>query len=129
MELYDPSWNDKDEEFIVKSGHGGGDYLTARMFLDCIREGHQPEHPFDIHSALAMSSVAILGHRSMLEGGKPYDIPDFHKEECRKQYENDRLTPFYGTDGSEPTLPCCSITDHKPTERQMELYKEMLNIQ
>lgn len=126
VNLYDPSWNDKDEDLIVKSGHGGGDYLTVRMFLDCIREGHQPEHPFDIHSALAMSSVAILGHRSMLEGGKPYDIPDFHTEECRKQYENDRLTPFYGTDGSEPTIPCCSHPDYKPMERQVELYKKQL---
>ena len=109
VNLYTPSWNDKDEELIVKSGHGGGDYLTARMFLDCIREGKQPEHPFDIHSAIAMSSVAILAHRSMLEGGKPYDIPDFTKPEDCALYENDRLTPYYGTDGATPSLPCCSI--------------------
>ncbi len=126
--LYKPSWNDKDEELIVKSGHGGGDYLTARMFLDCIREGKQPEHPFNIHSAIAMSSVAILAHRSMLEGGKPYDIPDFTKPEDCALYENDRLSPYYGTDGSEPTLPCCSHPDYKPTEKQLQLYKETLNL-
>lgn len=126
VNLYEPAWNDKDEELIEKSGHGGGDYLTVRMFLDCIKEGHQPEHPFDIYSAMAMSSVAILGHRSALEGGTPYDIPDFHTEEARKQYENDRLTPFYGTDGSEPTLPCSSFPDFKPTEKQLELYNEAL---
>ena len=126
--LYKPSWNDKDEELIVKSGHGGGDYLTARMFLDCIREGKQPEHPFNIHSAIAMSSVAILAHRSMLEGGKPYDIPDFTKPEDCALYENDRLSPNYGTDGSEPTLPCCSHPDYKPTEKQLQLYKETLNL-
>ena len=71
-------------------------------------------------------AVAILGHRSALEGGTPYDIPDFHTEEARKQYENDRLTPFYGTDGSEPTLPCSSFPDFKPTEKQLELYNEAL---
>lgn len=124
--LYMPEWNDKDEALIAKSGHGGGDYLTARMFLDCIREGKQPPHPFHIHSAIAMSSVAILAHRSMLEGGVPYDIPDFTKPEDCAKYENDRLAPYYGTDGSEPTLPCCSHPDFKPTDEQMKKYLEVL---
>ena len=127
INMYTPAWNDKDEEIIKSSGHGGGDYLTVRMFVDCIKAKVQPEHPFDIYSAVNMSSVGILSHRSMLDGGIPYDIPDFHKEECRKQYENDRLTPFYGPDGSEPTIPCCSHTDYKPTEKQLELCNELLN--
>ena len=125
-QLYMPSWNDKDEELIQKSGHGGGDYLTARMFLDCVKEGKQPPHPFDLYSATVISSVALLGHRSVLEGGKPYDIPDFRKEEDRKLYENDDLTPFWGDDGSAPTLPCCSNPNYKPTEKQMELYQKEL---
>lgn len=129
VNLYDPKWNDPDEEIFKNSGHGGGDYLTARVFLDCIRKGKQPEHPFDIYSAINMSSVAILAHRSMLEGGKPYDIPDFTKEEDCKLYENDHLSPFYGTDGSKPTIPCCSQTDFKPTEKQVENYKKALGIE
>ena len=126
IELYEPKWNDKDEELIIKSGHGGSDYLTARTFINCIKEGKQPEHPFDIHSAVTMSSVAILAHRSMLEGGQPYNIPDFHLEECRKEYENDRKTPFYGTNDSIPNIPCCSLTDHKPTETQIKMYEELV---
>jgi len=124
INCYDPSWNDPDEQKIIESGHGGADYITARMFLECIEEGHQPEHPFHVHAAVAMSSVAILGHRSMLEGGKPYDIPDFHTEEARKQYENDRLTIFVRPDGSEPDLPCCSHTDYHPTEQQVKLFRD-----
>ena len=120
--LYTPSWNDPDEEIIKTSGHGGGDYLTVRTFMDCIRLGKQPPHPFDIYSATAMSSVGILGHRSVLEGGKVYDIPDFRLEEERKPYENDFLTPFWGDNGEAPTLPCCSHPDYQPTEKQMELY-------
>jgi hypothetical protein len=120
--LYKPSWNDRDEALIEKSGHGGGDYLTVRMFVECVNAGKQPPHPFDIYSATVMSSVGILAFRSVLEGGKPYDIPDFRLEEDRKLYENDYLTPFWGDDGSAPTLPCCSHPDYKPTERQMELY-------
>lgn len=126
QKLYTPSYNDGEEELIRKTGHGGADYLTVRMFLDCVKEKKQPPHPFDLYSATVMSSVGLLGHRSVLNGGKPYDIPDFRREEDRKQYENDFLTPFWGDDGSAPTLPCCSNPDYKPTERQMELYFEEL---
>ena len=73
-----------------------------------------------------MSSVAILAHRSALDHGKSMEIPDFRQEEARKQYENDRLTPFYGTDGSEPNFPCCSHPDYKPTEQQIAKYHEAL---
>ena len=99
------------------------------MFVDCIKAGKQPEHPFNIYRAIDMSSVAILSHRSMLEGGKPYDIPDFTKEEDRKLYENDRLTPFYGSDGTSPSLPVCSHPDFKPTETQVQKFKEVLGIE
>lgn len=129
VNLYEPKWNDPDEEIFKTSGHGGGDYLTARVFIDCIKKGKQPEHPFDIYSAINMSSVAILAHRSMLEGGKPYDIPDFTNEEDCKFYENDRLSPFYGVDGSDSVMPCCSHTDFKPTEKQIENYKKALGIE
>ena len=122
--LYDPKWNDKDEELIVSSGHGGSDYLTARMFLECIEEGRQPGHPFHVHSAVAMSSVGILAHRSMMENGKAYEVPDFHLEECRRRYENDRLTTFWGTDGSEPNYPVCTNPDYRPTDEQLRLYLE-----
>ncbi len=128
VNLYTPKWNDKDEEIIKRSGHGGGDYLTARNFVECIKAKKQPEHPFDIYSAVKMSSVAILAHRSMLEGGKTYNIPDFTKEDDCTKYENDRLSPFYGVDGSEPTLPCCSHTDYKPTEAQIENFKKSLGL-
>ena len=123
--LYEPAWNDPDERFIWRGGHGGGDYLTCRTFVECIREGKQPPHPYDVHSAVTMSSVAILAHRSVLDGGKPYDIPDFHTEEARVQYENDNLCPFW-LNGNPPTMPCCSNPDYKPTEKQLQLFREQV---
>ena len=129
VSIYLPDWNDKDEELIKSSGHGGGDYITARMFLECIEEGRQPEHPFDIYSAVTMSSVAILAHRSVMEGNVPFDIPDFRTEEARAQYENDRLTPCWGTDGSAPNYPSCSHPDYHPTEEQLALYRKDLGIE
>lgn len=124
--LYTPLWQDEDEELIKASGHGGGDFCTVRMFVRCIQENKQPELPFDVYSATAMASVAILAHRSMLDGGAPYDIPDFRDEEWCKKYENDTLTPFYGENGEEPTLPCCSHPDHKPTDAQLKNYLSVI---
>ena len=126
VNLYNPVWNDNDEEFIKNAGHGGGDYIVSRMFLDCIKEKRQPEHPYDIYSAVNMACVAILAHRSILNGGIPYHIPDFHLEECRKEYENDRQSPFQYTDGTEPNIPCCSNPDFSPTQEQIEKTKELL---
>jgi predicted dehydrogenase len=33
---YTPEWNDKDEELIKKSGHGGGDYALVRDFIEAV---------------------------------------------------------------------------------------------
>ena len=126
INLYDAVIDDPDEELIRASAHGGGDYVTLRMFTEYIKENRSPEHPFNVDSAVAMASCAILGHRSMLEGGKPYEIPDFNDDEWCKLYENDYLTPFYGVNGEEPTLPCCSKTDYKPTDKQIEKYLNSL---
>lgn len=122
---YTPEWDEDVREQIEKAGHGGGDYFVIKEFFDCIRENRKPE--MDEYFATVCASVAILGHRSMLEKGVPYDIPDFHNEEDRKKYENDTLSPFYGKDGSEPTLPCCSNPDFKPTEEQYKKYLELVN--
>ena len=125
--IYEPGWNDPDEELIWQSGHGGSDFLTARIFVNCIREGMQPPHPFDIYGGVTMASVGILAWRSVLAGGEVIEIPDFHKEECRKQYENDRLTPFWSYDGTvPPSLPCCSHTDFQVNPKHLENYRKTM---
>ena len=108
--IYKPELRDTDKALIEKAGHGGGDFFVAREFLSAIREGRQPA--FDVYFATTMASVAILAHRSTLEGGKPYDIPDFHKEEDRKKFENDTLSPFWGTDGTAPTIPASVMPEY-----------------
>ena len=113
---YKPELNDKDEENIEKSGHGGGDYITVREFLSCIRENRKPV--FDVYLATLCSSVAILGHRSQMENGVPYDIPDFHKKEDLEKYENDNLNPFYSPNGDEPT--------ERSSSRPIEINREKI---
>ena len=124
INLYEPDWNHKDAALIEKEGHGGGDFLVIQEFLNCLRENRKPD--FDVYFATTMSAVAILAHRSVLEKGMPYDVPDFRKEEDRVKWENDRLTPFYGPNGEEPTLRCSSKEGFVPPEGPMKAYLEVI---
>ena len=119
--LYEPEDN---ADLAKNAGHGGGDYYAMKEFLDCIREGRRPQ--FDEYFATETASVAILGHRSVMGLGQPYDIPDFHYENDRKKYENDWATPFYYRDGREPNIPCCSRPYYKPGEKRLENYRRNL---
>lgn len=123
--MYMPDWPEEEREAIEKAGHGGGDYFVIKEFFNCIREQRRPV--FDEYFATTTASVGILAHRSLLERGVPYDIPDFHREEDRVKYENDHLTPFYGSDGSEPTLPCCSHPDYMATQQEIDYYFSLIN--
>ena len=102
ISCYEADWNDPDSALIEASGHGGGDFFVIREFFRCIREGAHPF--FDVYCATTMASVAILSHRSILEGCAPYDIPDFRLEADRIKYENDHITPFFGPNGEAPTI-------------------------
>lgn len=124
VNFYMPEWTGDDAELIKKAGHGGGDFCVAKEFLNCIRENRQPD--FDVYFSTRMSSVAILGHRSMMEFGVPYDIPDFRKQSDRDMYRDDHDSPFYYTDGREPTIPCCSRPDYRPTDEQVKNFNDIL---
>lgn len=116
---YIPQWSEDEKEFAEKAGHGGSDFFVIREFFNCIREGRRPV--FDEYFATVMSSVAILGHKSLLEKGVPYDIPDFRKEDDRKLWENDFSTPFWEGEKA-PDIPCCSVPDYKPDEEKFKEY-------
>ena len=119
---YQPEWPAEIRESVEQAGHGGGDFFVIREFFNCIRENRRPE--FDEYFATTCMSVGLLGHRSMLENGQPYDIPDFRKEEDRVKYENDHLTPFWSGDQA-PTIACCSVPDFKPEAQQYQNYLEL----
>ena len=117
---YYPEWNIEDKDLAEKAGHGGGDFFTSKVFCDCIREGKQPM--FDVYFGTTLSAVAILAHKSALEYGVPYDVPDFHKEEDRVKWENDFSSPMWGSDGTAPTIPSTELPEYVPTEESMAEY-------
>ena len=89
--IYTPDWP-SDGDRANSAGHGGGDYWVARYFVEACR-GLRDPFP-DVYTACAMSAVAILGWRSVLNGNRSYDIPDFRNEEERRKYEQDRQYPY-----------------------------------
>ena len=123
QKCYIPEWPEEVRALVESVGHGGGDFFVVREFFRCIREGSQPE--FDVYFATTCASVGILSHRSLLEKGAPYDIPDFRREEDRQKYENDWLSPFPGRDGTA-TVPCCSHPDFRPRADQLANYRKMV---
>lgn len=122
INTYVPDWADDEKEFAEKAGHGGSDFFVIKEFFDCIRNNRKPV--FDEYFATAMASVAILGHRSLLEKGVPYDIPDFKNEEDRIKWENDFSTPFF-SEAKAPDIPCCSVPDYKPDIEKFNNYLKL----
>lgn len=103
---YDTRPEGIDWEALQKS-HGGSDGLIAKAFLQYLRDEIQPF--FDVYRSVAMSAVGILAWRSVLEGGREMEIPDFRDPESRAKVANDFLTPIPNMeDGSGITLPCSS---------------------
>lgn len=125
--FYKPEFPEEDKPLLEKAGHGGSDFYVFREFISCIRENRRPE--FDEHFATTMASVAILAHRSILDGNRAFDVPDFRNEEDRAKYENDDLTPFYGKNGEAPTIPACSDVNYVPSKAKLEAYKNARNAQ
>ena len=122
---YKPEFPEEDKPLLEKAGHGGSDFYVFREFINCIRENCRPE--FDEYFATTMASVGILSHRSILDGNKPYEIPDFRKEEDRVKFEYDTQTPFYGKNGEKPSLPACSDVNYTPSQAKCETYEKALN--
>lgn len=98
---YEAQW-ESDADKANKNGHGGGDYWVVKKFIDSVKTGKN--NFFNVYRATAMSAVAILGWRSVLNNSKRYTIPDFTKEKDRVKWENDDLTPFPNEDKPN-TLP------------------------
>jgi predicted dehydrogenase len=59
----------------AKSGHGGADFFVIHEFLRCVRTGAAA--PIDACDAAAWSSIIPLSAKSLAEGSRPVEVPDF----------------------------------------------------
>lgn len=93
-------------------GHGGSDYYVMENFLKTLR-GEKAD-VIDVYEALDMAFTGLFGYFSVLEGGKPMDIPNFRDPAQREPYRfdnrctdpkvaGDQLIPSYSK--GNPVIP------------------------
>jgi len=73
-EFEHPMWT-RHRQRAEGSGHRGGDFMVVRAFLEATRSGGPA--PIDACDAAAWSSIIPLSAKSIAEGGRPQEIPDF----------------------------------------------------
>jgi hypothetical protein len=56
-------------------GHGGMDFLEDFRLIECLRRGEPTD--MTVYDAAAISSLVELSSRSVAQGGKPQQVPDF----------------------------------------------------
>ena len=77
---------------VSSTGHGGIDFWMLLHFIRYLQGTYEPF--FNVYRSVALSAAAILAWRSILDGCREYEIPDFACKEVRQQYANDFLSPF-----------------------------------
>lgn len=63
------------QEFGLRGGHGGMDYLVLRAFVESVQ--NQTEPPIDVYDAASWLVITCLSEQSAAMGGAPVAIPDF----------------------------------------------------
>jgi len=77
FDKYDhPLWK-KYEKFAEGAGHGGMDWFVFNAFVQAVKQKKQT--PIDIYDSLTMSVITPLSEKSLKEGNKPQEFPDFTK--------------------------------------------------
>lgn len=66
-----PLWQNYD----LKGGHGGMDYLVISAFLEAVQKHTKP--PIDTYDTATYMSISVLSEDSILRGSMPVIIPDF----------------------------------------------------
>jgi len=123
-QIYNPVLSKIDPRLVAgqKAGHGGSDYMVVQNMISFLRDGEQPY--FDVYKAAAVSACAVYAHRSCLNNGQNYKIPDFRNEEERKLVENDDLTPFCDDEGNGVTIAPTQNFDWSYLENRRKEYAE-----
>jgi predicted dehydrogenase len=63
------------EEYGLRGGHGGMDYLVLRAFIESVQE--QKPAPIDVYDTASWMVVTALSEQSVAMGGQPVPVPDF----------------------------------------------------
>ncbi len=89
VKKYTPAlWNELGEK-AKGSGHGGGDFMVIYRFIEAVRNRINPD--IDVYDSASWSVISELSGRSVREGSRPVDIPDFTKGAWKHRNMNDSV--------------------------------------
>ncbi|MDO4385165.1 MAG: Gfo/Idh/MocA family oxidoreductase [Clostridia bacterium] len=74
VEYKHPLWQAY-EEFGLRGGHGGMDYLVLRAFVESVQKDECP--PIDTYDTASWMAITALTEQSIAMGGAPVPVPDF----------------------------------------------------
>ena len=73
-EYQHPLWKEY-EEYGLRGGHGGMDFLCLRAFIESLQKGIA--FPIDVYDAAAWMAITCLSEKSIALGSMPVAFPDF----------------------------------------------------
>lgn len=74
QEYLHPLWKEY-EEYGLRGGHGGMDFLCLRAFIESLQKGIS--FPIDVYDAAAWMAITCLSEQSIAMGSMPVAVPDF----------------------------------------------------
>lgn len=79
VEKYFPQWDHplytRETEKSKGAGHGGMDFLEDLRLVECLNKGEPLD--VDVYDGASWSVMGPLSEKSVIENGKPQDVPDF----------------------------------------------------
>ena len=69
-----PLWKEY-EQFGLRGGHGGMDYLVLRAYVESVQNHTEP--PIDVYDTAAWMAITALSEHSIAAGSQSVPIPDF----------------------------------------------------
>jgi predicted dehydrogenase len=80
-----PLWK-KYESNALGAGHGGMDWFVFNAFVIAVRDKRQT--PIDVYDSVTMSVITPLSTKSLKEGNKPQQFPDFTQGKWKQRKNN-----------------------------------------
>lgn len=112
-------------------GHGGSDFFSMYYFVEKIL-GNPDADTIDVYEAMDMFLPGMFAYRSILDGGKPKEIPNLRDKATRELWRNDTACTDPKSAGDQllptsvkgtPDIPE-SVYDHMKQLWQAEIKKE-----
>ena len=99
------------------STHGGSDFYPTHFFIEKILGRPDGKWAIDVYQAVDMGICGILAFRSILNGNKPFKVPNLRSKKERDAWRNDNACTNPDVAGDQ-VLPCSSYPLRKISPEQ-----------